>query len=140
MSIVERLERGLEFLQAHAWGQTADRQTCETSPDGYSYCAQGAVAYGAFTETGDEPWCEYQARFHVGPCDDDEDGDCFNSRRGPIDREFRDVMEFLNSVVREMVGKTYVGVTWYNDDLYRTKEDIEALFEKAIAKAREDQT
>lgn len=139
MSTVVRLTKALEFLQGHAWGTGADRQECPESPDGFSYCAQGAVAYGAFPETGEEQWCELRSRFHMGPCKKDSWGECSNTVQGPIDIEFAATIRLLDEVAGAATKSFGLGLTWYNDAPRRTKDEVIVVFEKAIAKAKEPQ-
>lgn len=136
MSIAARLEKGLEFFKANAWGQTVDRQKSEGAPDGYAYCARGAVIFGAFAEAVDG-YCPHDSRFHDGPCQGDGYGECDNNKRHAVGREFENVMLLFDDVARAVEENIHFGVAWYNDALGRTKDDMIALFEKAIAKAKE---
>jgi|SRR5690606_20051415 len=133
MTLVEILEKSKAFLEANAWGQTVDRAEEKGAPDGFKYCAQGAIAYGAFGGAG---YCVSQAYFHEGDCDLDEYDDCLRESSEDLTEPFGKARELLSELTREITGKSYVGLTWYNDQLERTKEDMLALFDKAIERAR----
>jgi hypothetical protein len=134
VNLVEIFEKSKAFLEANAWGQTADRQEDSEAPDGFKYCAQGAMVYGAFGAVG---YCTTNAHYHEGDCEPDEDGDCWRGPSGERDKSFKAAREFLDDLTQKISDRPYAGLTWYNDDLCRTKEDMIAVFDKAIEKARE---
>lgn len=134
MTPLEILEKAKAFLHTNAWGQVANRQMDKHTPDGHRYCAQGAIVYGAF---GGKNWCEEKAIFHHGPCSQERSFPyCANEDFSEEEKEFRPVMDVLDGVAREIAGDWCAGATWYNDALGRTKEEVLALFDRAIDRAK----
>lgn len=125
---------GLEFLQAHGWGQGSDRQEDYASiPGGYKYCARGALIYGAFADETEHAWCPDRADWHKGPCVEAPDV-CDNSDQA-------DPADWIAARGALDDGATVVGGRWmvsveYNDAIGRTKSEVEGMFEAAIKLAR----
>lgn len=138
MSLVERLEKSLEFLRANAWGQGSDRTNYLFSREPV-YCARGAVVYGAFADETDKAWCLARAEWHEGACTVDNSY-CEND--AVVDfPEFDEVIDALDAAVSEIEGQeSWAMITEYNDHAGRAKEEVIAVFEKAIERAREGQS
>lgn len=127
MSVVERLELGLAFCKAHAWGQGADRQESITGE--VKYCARGAVIFGGFADETESTWCLDRAAWHKGPCSDVDDF-CGNTEyHDPAD--WFGAMEALNDGAIAVEGR-WIIATEYNDAIDRTKDDVILMFEAAI--------
>lgn len=138
MSIVDRLEKSLEFLKAKEWGHSSDRVELLTGE--VAYCARGAVVYGGLAGLEDTTWCLSYAHWHTGPCHEGENY-CDNNQRVDVD-EFTQVMNALDLIASEeasAVDRWCWGVTDYNDLIAKSKDDVIAVFEKAIARAKESQ-
>jgi hypothetical protein len=138
VSLVGRLEKSLEFLKANAWGRYEDKIADQDAPDGFKYCAQGAIAYGGFAGA-DATYCPERALFHKGECDLGTWNECATQLGCETDIEFRAVRDLCDRLADETRGAGWGGLTWYNDDTYRTKEDMVKLLEKAIERAKEEQ-
>lgn len=139
MSIVGRLETSVAFLKVNAWCQEDDKRPDAAAPDGFRYCAQGAIAYGGFADTG-ITFCPHRVMFHKGECTAGIYDECTLFPDDAIDLEFRQTMELCNDLARELTGKAYVCLTWYNDADGRTKEDMVEFLEKAIERAKVKQS
>lgn len=119
----ERLVKALEFLKANHWVQLFNKTASEMEGGGYGYCAEGCIRWGGFPEL-------------AGPFGREPEGD-----------EVEELLAFMNKIVLAFAkdnaqAKRFYG--WpdelyvYNDQKDRTKEDIIALFERAIEKAKEE--
>lgn len=131
MSVLHRLEKSLAFLKANEWGQDADKADRDGKP---CYCARGAVIYGGFPEKADQ-WCVFQAHWHNGPCEPDEDGECWESAAEPEHMpEYRATIKSLDEAVRAVEGDHYrwSSIVDFNDRWRRTKDEVVSVFEKAI--------
>lgn len=110
MTDLERLEKALEFFKAHEWTRG---QSQEPLPGGgYAYCAEGALRFGGFPELVRNEICE------------------------PAGKEINSVIYKVNRAVQEISEGSYGYLSTYNDAEDRTKEEMVAVFEAAIAKER----
>lgn len=133
MSVVERLESSLAFLKANEWGQSADRT--ELLDGSVAYCGRGAVALGGFADLTDTTWCLSYAHWHKGPC---VEGESYCDVDEMVEvPEFNQTMKVLDNIADEVSDRPYeVQFTSYNDIWANSKDDILAVFEKAIERAR----
>lgn len=138
MSIVGRLEKSVEFMKANAWGRYDDKHPDENAPDGFKYCAQGAIAYGGFADSG-MTFCPGRALFHKGKCTIGLYDECTVKPDEVVDLEFRETINLCDDVANKLRGSGWGGLTWYNDDISRTKEDMIVVLEKAIERAKKGQ-
>lgn len=133
MSVVERLSKSLKLFKANEWGNGADR--AELFDGTVAYCGRGAVVYGGFADLTNTTWCLSYAHWHTGPCVEGENY-CDNDETVDVD-EFKQTMKVLDDVADEVAGQSYqVPFTSYNDCTAKGKDDIIAVFEKAIERAK----
>lgn len=114
MDVLEALVKGREFLAAHQWGQRVDR---EATLEGYAYCARGALYCG----NRPEPPAERRSFMYL--IDEDE--------------EFAWVLKFIDGVVRENFSP-WASLPIYNDIVATSKDEVLAVFDRAIDKARKE--
>lgn len=125
MSVADRLEASIAFLQANLHGKHRERSK---SFDGktYAYCARGAVIYGGFADVSAR-WCDDYAEWQEFPCS--PEGCTADGAAAP--NEFDQVMDALDSAAAAEAGCTSVAITEYNDYSERTKEQVLRVFQAA---------
>lgn len=113
MSLVEVLEKALEFHKANPWTKGSMTRECK---DGTAYCALGAVLYSL-------------------PDGTYEDFDESESPRAGHNYT-RAHMALDRAAERLSPPETIYSVVRYNDRFAKTKEDVTKLFELALEEAK----